>query len=147
MSFGCPRFNSDYQWEIIRECSKLEYIILGGKEKLWKRFLKDYSPNNCISYCDFGKFDGHSYIKLGFEKKRLNKPGFVWYDMNLKQIYQRTPWKHNEYKNFYSLSIGGIKSQLIFHDYIYDNANIFLDRKFTKSCELYNYLLKNKNIA
>lgn len=111
MSFGCPRFNSDYQWEIIRECSKLGYIILGGKEKLWKRFLKDYSPNNCISYCDFSKFNGYSYIKLGFKKERLNKPGFIWFDVNSKQIYQRTPWKHNEYKNFLKLYDCG---QLVF---------------------------------
>ena len=97
--------------EIIRECSKLGYIIIGGKEKLWRRFLKDYLPNNCLSYCDFGKFNGHSYLKLGFKKERLNKPGFVWYDINSKQIYQRTPWKHNEYKDFLKLYDCG---QLVF---------------------------------
>jgi hypothetical protein len=40
MSFSLPRFTDKYEWEIIRECSKLGYIIIGGKEKLWKHFLK-----------------------------------------------------------------------------------------------------------
>ena len=99
MSFGCPRFTDKYEWEIIRECSKLGYCIVGGKERLWKYFLNKYQPNNCISYCDFSKFDGHSYLKLGFKKERLNKPGFVWWEENTNFCYQRTPWKHNEYKN------------------------------------------------
>ena len=98
MSFGSPRFTDKYKWEIIRECSKLGYFILGGKEKLWSYFLKNYNPNNCISYCDFSKFNGNSYLKLGFEKLRLNKPGFVWWDSNKNQIFWRNPYKHKEMK-------------------------------------------------
>ena len=101
MSFGCPRFNSNYEWEIIRECSKLNNIIVGGKERLWKYFIQKYTPNSCISYCDFSKFSGDSYLKLGFKKERLNKPGFIWYDEREHEVYQRTPWKHNEYKERY----------------------------------------------
>ena len=98
MSFSLPRFTDKYEWEIIRECSKLGYCIIGGKEKLWKYFLKKYNPSNCISYCDFSKFTGNSYLKLGFKKERLNKPGFVWYDENTKQTFWRNPYKHREMK-------------------------------------------------
>ena len=73
MSFGVPRFTNDFEWEIIRECSKQECLILGGKEKLWSYFLKHYNPKNCISYCDFSKFTGESYTRLGFKQERLNK--------------------------------------------------------------------------
>ena len=98
MSFGSPRFTDKYEWEIIRECSKLGYIILGGKEKLWSYFLKNHNPNSVISYCDFSKFNGESYLKLGFEKIGLNKPGFVWYDEKTQQIFWRNPYKHKEMK-------------------------------------------------
>ena len=98
MSFGSPRFTSDFDWEIIRECSKLGYIIIGGKEKLWSYFIKNYSPKNCISYCDFSKFTGNSYLKLGFKKERLNKPGFVWYDNLTGEIFWRNPYKNQEMK-------------------------------------------------
>ena len=33
MSFGKPRFNKKFQYEMIRECSKNGYSIVGGKEK------------------------------------------------------------------------------------------------------------------
>jgi DNA-directed RNA polymerase subunit H (RpoH/RPB5) len=98
MSFSLPRFTDKYEWEIIRECSKLGFCIIGGKEKLWKYFLKKYNPSNCLSYCDFSKFTGDSYLKLGFQKERLNKPGFVWYDENTKQTFWRNPYKHREMK-------------------------------------------------
>ena len=98
MSFSLPRFTDKYEWEIIRECSKLGFCIIGGKEKLWKYFLKKYNPSNCLSYCDFSKFTGNSYLKLGFQKERLNKPGFVWYDENTKQTFWRNPYKHREMK-------------------------------------------------
>ena len=98
MSFSLPRFTDKYEWEIIRECSKLDYIIVGGKEKLWKYFLKKYNPNSVISYCDFSKFTGDSYLKLGFNKERLNKPGFVWWDKKLNLTYPRSPHKHQEMK-------------------------------------------------
>ena len=101
MSFGSPRFTDKYEWEIIRECSKLGYYILGGKEKLWKYFLNKYNPKSCISYCDFSKFTGNSYLKLGFKKERLNSPGFVWWDQKLNITYLRTPSKHQEFKNKY----------------------------------------------
>ena len=101
ISFGVPRFTDKYDWEIIRECSKLGYCVIGGKEKLWSYFVKNFQPKNCISYCDFSKFTGNSYLKLGFKKERLNKPGFWWYDEKTKQVFQRTPEKNQEMKEKY----------------------------------------------
>ena len=101
MSFSCPRFTDKYEYEIIRECSKQGYIILGGKEKLWSYFIKKYNPNSVISYCDFSKFTGNSYLKLGFKKERLNKPGFVWWDSKINQVFWRSPEKNQEMKEKY----------------------------------------------
>ena len=102
MSFGIPRFTDNYEWEILRECSKLNYCIVGGKEKLWKYFVKKYNPKNCLSYCDFGKFTGKSYLKIGFKFLRLNKPGFVWWENKTNgNVFWRTPSKNEEYKKKY----------------------------------------------
>jgi hypothetical protein len=100
MSFGVPRFTDKYEWEIIRECSKLDYCIIGGKERLWKYFVKKYNPKNCISYCDFSKFNGNSYLKINFKFKQLNNPGFVWFNKQLNETYWRNPYKHKEYKKY-----------------------------------------------
>lgn len=101
MSFSSPRFTGDYQYEIIRECSKLGYQILGGKERLWKYFVKTYNPNSVLSYCDFSKFSGQSYLKLGFKQERLNKPGFVWWDEKSKNVFWRNPANNQEMKQRY----------------------------------------------
>lgn len=99
MSFGVPRFTNDFEWEIIRECSKLNYFVIGGKERLWKYFIKKYNPNSVISYCDYSKFFGNSYLRIGFKKERLNKPGFVWFDNKTKEILWRNPFHHKEMKD------------------------------------------------
>lgn len=101
MSFSKPRFTDKYEWEVIRECSKQGYIILGGKEKLWSYFVKTFQPKSVISYCDFSKFTGNSYLKLGFKKERLNKPGFVWWDSKTNQVFWRSPEKNQEMKEKY----------------------------------------------
>ena len=98
MSFGSPRFTDKFDWELIRESSKLGYIIVGGKERLWKEFIRLENPKNCISYCDFSKFDGHSYENLGFKKVNLNKD-FVWWEEGSNLVFWRTPAKHQQLKN------------------------------------------------
>ena len=50
MSFGKPRFNKNYQWEIIRDCSKDNYLVRGGVSKLWKHFLSNNTCRSCICY-------------------------------------------------------------------------------------------------
>ena len=99
ISFSKPRFTKKYEWEIIRECSKRNYCIIGGKAKLFKYFLRKCKPKTILSYCDFSKFKGDSYKKLGFEKIRLNKPGFIWYDVKSNITYPRSPSRHKEMKN------------------------------------------------
>jgi hypothetical protein len=111
MSFGSPRFTDKFEWEIIRECSKFGYGIIGGKEKLWSYFVKNYHPNNCISYCDFSKFTGESYLKLGFKKKRLNKPGFIWLSKDFQNVFWRNPYENNKLKHLNKLYDCG---QLVF---------------------------------
>ena len=77
MTFGKPRYNKNYQYELVRYCSS--YSIIGGAEKLFSYFKKIYNPESIISYCDLSKFDGHTYTKLGFTLKRTTI-GRHWYN-------------------------------------------------------------------
>ena len=67
MTFGKPRYNKNYDYEIIRLCSK--YNVIGGNEKLFKGFT-DKIKGSIISYCDSSKFNGEVYKKLGFTLKK-----------------------------------------------------------------------------
>ena len=80
MTFGIPRYNKSYDWELLRLCSIDKYNIIGGASKLFKFFIDNYKPKNIISYCDNSKFDGTVYNELGFDLIRNRKPSKHWYD-------------------------------------------------------------------
>lgn len=79
MTFGKPRYNKNYEYELIRYCSS--YFVVGGAEKLFKYFLEKYNPSSIISYCDNSKFDGNVYSSLGFTLKTYGAPSKHWYNI------------------------------------------------------------------
>ena len=78
MTFGKPRYNKNYQWELLRLCTKSNYIVIGGAEKLFKYFIKNYNPESIISYCDNSKFRGDVYLNLGFNEQWATNPSKIW---------------------------------------------------------------------
>ena len=91
MTFGTPRFTDDYEYELIRYCCKFGVMILGGAEKLFKRFLTEYNPNSVICYSDISKFTGNIYTRLGFKCSinDLTQPNYVWVNTVTKDIKTR----------------------------------------------------------
>jgi len=83
MTFGKPRFNRHFEWEIIRECSKANTQIIGGASKLFKHFVKENKPlsvivytsakhdhlfenkNHYIKHMDFSEFEKSKKVKEG----------------------------------------------------------------------------------
>lgn len=82
MTFGKPRYNKNYQYELIRYCS--HFNVVGGAERLFKHFIDMYNPRSIISYCDLSKFDGNVYTKLGFNLKTVSI-GKHWFNIKTKQ--------------------------------------------------------------
>ncbi len=66
MSFGKPRFNKKYEYEMVRFCNKVFTNVVGGAEKLFTYFIKTYSPLKIISYSSNDNFSGKIYPKLNF---------------------------------------------------------------------------------
>lgn len=77
MTFGKPRYNKNCDYELIRYCSS--YDVIGGAEKLFSHFLREYNPDKVVSYCDKSKFTGATYKKLGF-KFISNTVSKHWYN-------------------------------------------------------------------
>lgn len=78
MTFGKPRYNKNYDYELLRLCSKSGVQIVGGASKLFKHFLIDNSDNSVISYCDLSKFTGTVYEKIGMQLVAITNPNKVW---------------------------------------------------------------------
>ena len=74
MSFDKPKYNKNYEWEIIRGCPGSLFRTIGGTGKLFSYFIKEHNPNSIMSYCDYNKFNGISYEKIGMEFVRLTGP-------------------------------------------------------------------------
>ena len=86
MTFGKPRYNKNFEYELIRLCSKEGYFILGGANKLFNYFIKNYNPKSIISYCDISKFNGNVYEKLGFKENNSSGPRKHWYKVFNSEI-------------------------------------------------------------
>lgn len=76
--FGKPRYNSKYQWELLRLCSLNGYHVAGGASKLMKYFVTHVHPESVISYCDVSKFAGKVYTNMGFQLSYSTAPNKHW---------------------------------------------------------------------
>lgn len=103
MTFGKPRYNNKYTWELVRYCSSKN--VIGGIEKLFKYFLDNYD-GDIISYCDKSKFSGESYYKLGFTLIRDGKPCKHWYNIKTKQHITDNYLRQRGYDQLFGTSFG-----------------------------------------
>ena len=83
MTFGAPRYNKKFQWELLRYCTT--WNVIGGAEKLFKHFLQGFQPESIISYCDYAKFRGDVYVKLGFKVPDRVGMSKHWYSLKEKR--------------------------------------------------------------
>lgn len=77
MTFGKPRFNKNYEWELIRFASKLGTQIVGGANKLLKFFKKNHD-GSIISYADRRYSIGKLYESMGFKLLSVSAPNYWW---------------------------------------------------------------------
>lgn len=78
MTFGKPRWNKAYEYELLRLCTRSDIKIVGGAERMLKRFITDNRPKSIISYCDIAKFSGDVYSRIGFTRLKDTEPNLVW---------------------------------------------------------------------
>lgn len=91
MSFSQPRFNKKYEWEIVRFAGNRYCTVVGGASKLFKRFLKDYSPKTILSYADNRFSSGGLYETLGFTKTHDTTPNYFYFkgkDLTLRSRHR-----------------------------------------------------------
>lgn len=86
LSFYKPKYNSSYQWEIARDCTKKDYIIEDGVSKLWDYFVEQNNPRDVICYTYKDDRDLYPrYVEYcGFTNVKRSKP--------TKKIYFEGIW-------------------------------------------------------
>lgn len=94
MTFGKPRFNKKYDWELLRFASSC--TVVGAASKLLKFFRKQNS-GSIISYADRRWSNGNVYTKMGFTLLSKTSPGY-WYFKGT-ELKHRVVFQKHKLKN------------------------------------------------
>ena len=106
MTFSKPRFNKNYQYELIRLCTKKFTNVVGGASKLFSYFIKNYNPESIISYANRRFSRGSIYEKLGFKFLRTTEPNYFYFlsddltiDAKNTKLLSRNKFQKHKLKN------------------------------------------------
>ena len=77
MTFGKPRFNKKYDFELIRFASSLGVQVIGGASKLLVHFRRGHS-GSIISYANRRYSQGRIYESMGFKPVQSSNPNYFW---------------------------------------------------------------------
>lgn len=89
MTFGKPRFNSEYEIELLRLCTKTGYKVIGGASKLFNYYLRKYNPESIVSYCDISKFTGRVYEQLGMKYDNITPISYMYVNATKTNVLSR----------------------------------------------------------
>jgi len=70
--------SNESEYELLRFCSKLNTNVIGGANKLFKHFIKNYHPNEITTYADRSWSNGNLYKQLGFNYIGKTKPNYYY---------------------------------------------------------------------
>lgn len=121
MTFGKPRYNKNYEYELLRLCTKAGCRLVGGAERLFSYFKKTCSPKSVISYCDNSKFTGDVYYKLGFTLKSYGQPSKHWYNLKTGQHITDNLLRQRGYDQLFGTNYGkGTSNEqlMLEHDFV-----------------------------
>ena len=80
MTFGRPRFNKLYDYELLRFCNNLNTSVVGGASKLLSYFIKTYNPKSILSYANLRWSTGNLYEQLGFTLISQSSPNYFYFN-------------------------------------------------------------------
>jgi hypothetical protein len=84
MTFGKRRVamgkktSDEGEFELLRFCSKLNTNVVGGGNKLFKHFVKNYDPKIITTYVDRSWSQGNLYKQLGFKCEGKTEPNYYY---------------------------------------------------------------------
>ena len=90
VSFGKPRFNKNYEWELFRFCNKLFTSVVGGFSKLFTHFVEHHKPKSVITYVDRRYGVGSVYKRAGFTFLKKSEPDYFYFKKGTLELYHRS---------------------------------------------------------
>ena len=130
MTFGKPRFNKNYQFQLIRYASKSGFRVIGGAGKLLKYFERNYNPKSIITYADRSYSQGNMYKQLGFNLQNISEPNYCYlnHDLILSRYQCQKSKLKNILKNFNPDLTQSENMQLNGFSTLYDCGNLIFSK-------------------
>ena len=97
MTFAKPRFNKNYDYELIRFCNIINTNVIGGASKLLSYFRKNYK-GSIISYANRRFSNGKLYETLGFNLLNETEPNYFYID-GYNNMYSRNMFQKHKLKD------------------------------------------------
>lgn len=95
ITFSKPRFDKKYKWEMVRFCSKINTVVIGGFSKLFNYFIQNYS-GDIVSYADRRYSDGYIYDNYGFQLGHISQPNYFYFLKNSYILESRNKYQKHK---------------------------------------------------
>ena len=127
MTFGKPRFNGNYDYELIRNATLAGTVVVGGFSRLLSHFLKSHQGCTIVSYADRRHSNGNVYERNGFSFVKYTSPNYWW--CKNKHRYSRYQCQKGRLASIlgdrYNESLSENENMLLAgYDKVYDCGNI-----------------------
>lgn len=139
MTFGKSRYNKQYEWELLRFCSKVGYIIVGGASKLLKHFERNISPKSLISYGNrrWCHKEKNVYDTIGFKYKGETLPNYFYERAGL--MYSRQTFQRHKLNELFGYDFNEVLTEseiMSFYGFyrVYDCGNLVYTKEYINGC-------------
>mgnify|MGYP001405850329 CR=1 FL=1 len=99
--YGSPRYNKNFDIEILRVCSKINTIVIGALTKIMKYISKE--NQKIISYTDRRYFNGSGYECSGFKIVNQTTPNYFYFKGNetgyVNSLFSRINFQKHKLSN------------------------------------------------
>lgn len=131
MTFGKPRqgkYKDSNNYELLRMCSLLNHVVIGGASKLLKYFERTYNPELILSYANRRwAYKDNVYPKLGFELDSITPPNYFYFlPKDECELESRVKYQKHKLKNYPEYSDDLTETEIMFkrgYRKIYDCGN------------------------
>lgn len=134
MTFGKSRFNKNYEYELIRFCTKLNTQVIGGFSRLETYFIRTREPKSIITFADKRFSNGNVYNVNGYTLLRESTPNYFYFKGNEKIRMSRNRFQkhklHKCLKNFDPIKTEWENMRLNGFKRIYDLGNYCFVKEF-----------------
>ena len=126
LSIGKPRFNKNYQWEVLRFCNRSYHSVIGAFSKLLSYFCSSHQ-GSIITYSDIRLGLDSFYKKVGFQFINRSEPNYYYIKEGCNRESRLKYQKHllkDKLKIFDPILTEWQNMQLNNYDRIWDCGNL-----------------------